>query len=107
MSRVSENQELIEYLDNGSKDPDIVASVLDDPTIADTLSFASISSYLMDISKSLAMIADDIHAESKAKEAIKALGEDLRDVDREAMSEQCLIGFNMAVALTNKHLGGE
>lgn len=107
MSRVSENQELIEYLDNVTKDTDMVAAVIADPTMADTVAFASISACLMDISKSLAMIADDIHAEHKAKEAIKALGEDLRDVDREAMSEQCLIGFNMAVALTNKHLGGD
>ena len=38
---------------------------------------------------------------------IKALGEDLRMVQKGIANEKVLIGFNMAIALCNKHLGKE
>jgi hypothetical protein len=37
---------------------------------------------------------------------LSALSADLKSADRESMDEKVLIGFNMAVALFNKHLGG-
>ena len=37
---------------------------------------------------------------------LTALSADLKAIDRENMDEKVLIGFNMAVALMNKHLGG-
>ena len=37
---------------------------------------------------------------------IKALGEDLRKVREGIKNEKVLIGFNMAVAICNKHLEG-
>lgn len=37
-------------------------------------------------------------------ESISALSADLKAVDRESMDEKVLIGFNMALALFNKHL---
>ena len=40
-------------------------------------------------------------------ESISALSADLKAVDRESMDEKVLIGFNMAIALFNKHLGGD
>lgn len=39
-------------------------------------------------------------------ESVIALSEDLKTIDRESMDEKVLIGFNMALALFNKHLGG-
>ena len=41
----------------------------------------------------------------KLKNKIASLGNDMRAVDREIMSEECLVGFSLALALTNKHLG--
>ena len=38
--------------------------------------------------------------------AISALSADIKAIDRESMDEKVLIGFNMAIALFNKHLGG-
>lgn len=38
--------------------------------------------------------------------SINALSKDLKSINRELMKEDALIGFNMAVALFNKHLGG-
>lgn len=40
------------------------------------------------------------------QEPIKALGEELRKVREGIKDEKVLIGFNMAVAICNKHLGG-
>lgn len=40
-------------------------------------------------------------------ESVSALSADLKAVDRESMDEKVLIGFNMALALFNKHLGGD
>lgn len=42
----------------------------------------------------------------EALESVTALSADLKAVDRESMDEDVLIGFNMAIALFNKHLGG-
>ena len=42
----------------------------------------------------------------KVLESVIALSADLKAVDRECMDEKVLIGFNMALALFNKHLGG-
>jgi len=39
-------------------------------------------------------------------ESVSALSADLKSVDRNSMDEKVLIGFNMAIALFNKHLGG-
>lgn len=39
-------------------------------------------------------------------QSISALSADLKAVDRDSMDKKTLIGFNMAVALMNKHLGG-
>ena len=38
--------------------------------------------------------------------SLTALSADLKAIDRNSMSEDALIGFNAAVALFNKHLGG-
>jgi hypothetical protein len=38
---------------------------------------------------------------------LTALSADLKAIDRENMDEKVLIGFNMALALFNKHLGGD
>ena len=38
---------------------------------------------------------------------LTALSADLKAIDRNSMSEETLIGFNAAVALMNKHLGGD
>lgn len=38
---------------------------------------------------------------------LTALSADLKAIDRNNMSKEVLIGFNMAVALFNKHLGGD
>lgn len=43
----------------------------------------------------------------KDLQSITALSADLKVVDRNSMDEKTLIGFNMAVALMNKHLGGD
>ena len=40
----------------------------------------------------------------RLQEAIKALGEDMRKCQESITDEKALIGFNMAVALCNKHL---
>lgn len=40
-------------------------------------------------------------------ESVSALSADLKAVDRESMDEKVLIGFNIALALFNKHLGGD
>ena len=40
----------------------------------------------------------------RLQEAIKALGEDMRKCQKSITDEKVLIGFNMAVALCNKHL---
>jgi hypothetical protein len=40
----------------------------------------------------------------RLQEAIKALGEDMRKCQKLITDEEVLIGFNMAVALCNKHL---
>lgn len=40
------------------------------------------------------------------QEPIKALGEELRKVREGIKDEKVLIGFNMAIAISNKHLGG-
>lgn len=42
----------------------------------------------------------------KDLQSITALSADLKVVDRDSMDKKTLIGFNMAVALMNKHLGG-
>ena len=39
------------------------------------------------------------------EQAIKALGEDMRIVQKGISDEKVLIGFNIAVALCNKHIG--
>lgn len=39
-------------------------------------------------------------------ESVIALSADLKAINRNSMSEEALIGFNAAVALFNKHLGG-
>ena len=38
---------------------------------------------------------------------LKSLGEDMRITQKSITDEKVLIGFNMAVALCNKHLGKE
>lgn len=38
---------------------------------------------------------------------LTALSADLKAINRNSMSEEVLIGFNAAVALMNKHLGGD
>lgn len=58
MSRVSENEEIREYVDTMCKEEKIVNAAIENPTYADSVSFATIATYLMDISKSLAVIAD-------------------------------------------------
>lgn len=40
-------------------------------------------------------------------ESISALSADIKAVDRDNMDEKVLIGFNMALALFNKHFGKE
>jgi chromosome condensin MukBEF ATPase and DNA-binding subunit MukB len=40
----------------------------------------------------------------RLQENIKALGEDMRKCQKLITDEEVLIGFNMAVALCNKHL---
>ena len=40
------------------------------------------------------------------QEPIKALGEELRKVREGIKDEKVLVGYNMAVAICNKHLGG-
>lgn len=40
-------------------------------------------------------------------ESVIALSADLKAINRNSMSEEALIGFNAAVALMNKHLGGD
>lgn len=40
----------------------------------------------------------------RLQENIKALGEDMRICQKSITDEKVLIGFNMAVALCNKHL---
>lgn len=40
-------------------------------------------------------------------ESVTALSADLKAIDRNSMSEEVLIGFNMAIALFNKHFGGD
>jgi hypothetical protein len=51
-------------------------------------------------------IEDAVETAIKALESVIALSADLKAVDRECMDEKVLIGFNAAVALFNKHLGG-
>ena len=58
MSRVSENEETRDYVDNMCKDEEILTAIIENPSYADSVSFATIATYLMDISKSLAVIAD-------------------------------------------------
>lgn len=58
MSRVSENEEIRDYVDTMCKDEEILTATIENPTYADSVSFATIATYLMDISKSLAVIAD-------------------------------------------------
>ena len=40
-------------------------------------------------------------------EKIKALGEEMRITQKSITDEKVLLGFNMAVALCNKHIGKE
>ena len=58
MSRVSENEEIRNNLDTICKEEDFVKAVIENPSYADSMSFATIATYLMDISKSVAVIAD-------------------------------------------------
>ncbi len=60
MTRVEDNHATLEYLDTMMKDEETIQAVLDNPSTADSLSFASIVTVLADISKSLAVIADTL-----------------------------------------------
>lgn len=51
-----------------------------------------------DILKKVMEFAEDI-------QKIKALGEDMRITQKGIADEKVLFGFNMAIALCNKHLG--
>ena len=43
--------------------------------------------------------------QSELESRIKSLGEDMRIAQKSITDEKVLIGFNMALALMNKHLG--
>ncbi len=58
MSRTQENEKVRDYVDELANNSDILKIISDDPTLADSYILASIGTYLMDISKSLAVIAD-------------------------------------------------
>ena len=58
MSRVSENEETRDYVDNMYKDEELLKAMSENVYYADSVSFGTIATYLMDISKSLAVIAD-------------------------------------------------
>ena len=58
MSRVEENAEILKYLDEQLDDPDVNAFILQDPKNSVITTIACISSIMIDISKSLAVIAD-------------------------------------------------
>lgn len=51
------------------------------------------------------LLADVQRAEEEQEPTIKALGEELRKARKGIADEKVLIGFNMAVAICNKHLG--
>lgn len=57
------------------------------------------------------VLAEDIvnapTAEAMPMSVIKELGEDLRIAQKGIIDEKVLLGFNMAVALCNKHIGKE
>ena len=52
-------------------------------------------------------VEDAVEMAIKALESVTALSADLKAIDRESMDEKVLIGFNMALALFNKHFGGD
>ena len=60
MSRVEENQKVIEFVDEGTKDKEIVEAILNNPQYGLYISAGAIATVLMDISKSLAVIADSL-----------------------------------------------
>lgn len=65
MSRVKENEELREVVDLQCKDEDLISAILENPSFADSVALGSIGTYLMDISKSLAVIADAMAGEEE------------------------------------------
>jgi hypothetical protein len=52
------------------------------------------------------LLADVQELEEEQEPTIKALGEELRKARKGIADEKVLIGYNMAVAICNKHLGG-
>jgi hypothetical protein len=51
-------------------------------------------------------VGEIIKAVTPQEPTIKALGEELRKARKGIADEKVLIGYNMAVAICNKHLGG-
>jgi hypothetical protein len=51
------------------------------------------------------LLADVQELEEEQEPTIKALGEELRKARKGIADEKVLIGYNMAVAICNKHLG--
>lgn len=47
------------------------------------------------------------HKYRELEAKVKSLGEDMRMAQKSITDEKVLIGFNMAVALCNKHIGKE
>lgn len=58
----------------------------------------------IDIRDALQEDYDALYVAIQALEAIKALSADVKLCQKSITDEKVLIGFNMAVALTNKHL---
>ena len=50
------------------------------------------------------LIKEDSSNIIRLQEAIKALSDDMKICQKSITDEKVLLGFNMAVALTNKHL---
>lgn len=51
------------------------------------------------------LLADVQEVEEEQEPTIKALGEELRKFRKGIADEKVIIGYNMAVAICNKHLG--
>jgi hypothetical protein len=51
-------------------------------------------------------VAEALDTAIETMKSVKALSAEINSIGRECMDEGVLIGFNMAVALFNKHLGG-
>ncbi len=81
---------------------------IENPKDNDLISRDAVLDLVADYDLSMGQVVKGIHAlpsvSLQPKPNIKALGEDIRICQKSITDKKVLIGFNMAVALCNKHL---